>query len=62
MANKTYQLTLPKNIPEGGVKVIFIVTNMSTQCDTASKYYFYLYYHLKTNLILNLINTLDFIK
>ena len=62
MANKTYQLTLPKNIPEGGAKVIFIVTNMSIQCGTANKYYFYLYYYLKTNLILNLINILDFIK
>ena len=62
MANKTYQLTLPKSMPKGGVKVIFIVTNMSTQCGTANKYYLHLYYHLKTNLILNLINTLDFIK
>lgn len=49
-------------MPEGGVKVAFIITNMSTQCGTANKYYFYLYYYLKTNLIFNLINTLDFIK
>lgn len=34
-------------MPKGGAKVIFIVTNMSTQCGTANKYYFHLYYHLK---------------